>query len=269
MNKNIEVSVIIPMYNSERTIERALNSVISQTYQDNIEIIVINDGSKDNSLKIVEEYKVSLKNENIDMIIINKENGGVSSARNQGLKKAKGKYIALLDSDDEWYDKKLEVQIDLLKENKGIDLLGTTLNGKVFKQFFFKKFTKITQISVLDLIFKNFFQPSTVIFKKDILLTIGLFPENQKYAEEGNFFLKASNNFNCFLINECYLNFGDGKRGFGESGLSSNLKEMQKGELKNLKFALESKYISLFIYIVAYIYSQLKYFRRIVLTKAR
>ena len=82
--ENIDVSVIIPVYGVEKYIRQCLESVIDQTLK-SIEIIVVNDGTKDNSMKIVEEY---LNDRRIK--IINKENGGQSSARNAGLKEAKG-----------------------------------------------------------------------------------------------------------------------------------------------------------------------------------
>ncbi|MEH7440146.1 glycosyltransferase family A protein, partial [Neobacillus drentensis] len=94
------ISVVIPMYNSKDTIERALDSIKNQTAFHEIgEIIVVNDGSKDNSLEIVKRYSES--NKSMQIKIIDKENGGVSTARNAGLKMAQGEYIALLDSDDE------------------------------------------------------------------------------------------------------------------------------------------------------------------------
>ncbi len=92
---NIKVSVIIPVYNVEKYLRQCLDSVINQTLKD-IEIICVNDGSTDNSLKILEEY--ASKDNRIK--IINKENGGLSSARNAGLAASEGKYIHFLDSDD-------------------------------------------------------------------------------------------------------------------------------------------------------------------------
>ncbi|ELC8389842.1 glycosyltransferase family 2 protein [Clostridium perfringens] len=94
MNKPL-VSIIIPVYNSEKYLKRCLDSAINQS-EKNIEIIIINDGSKDNSLNIAMNY--SNKDNRIN--IINKKNGGISSARNCGLKYAKGKYVTFLDSDD-------------------------------------------------------------------------------------------------------------------------------------------------------------------------
>lgn len=89
------ISVIIPVYNVQNYIKKCLESIINQTYK-NLEIIIVNDGSTDNSLKICEEY--AQKDNRIR--IFNKENGGVSSARNFGLKNANGKYIGFIDSDD-------------------------------------------------------------------------------------------------------------------------------------------------------------------------
>lgn len=95
MENNIKVSVIIPVYNVENYLKKCLDSVINQTLK-NIEIICINDGSTDNSLKILEEY--SKKDNRI--IVLNQENQGQSIARNNGLKIAKGEFIGFVDSDD-------------------------------------------------------------------------------------------------------------------------------------------------------------------------
>ena len=110
MEKNIKVSVIVPVYNVEKYIRQCLESIINQTYK-NLEIIVVNDGTKDNSMKIVEEY---LSDERIK--VINKENGGIASARNRGIDEATGEYISFVDSDD-WlelntYEKLVEIIVD-------------------------------------------------------------------------------------------------------------------------------------------------------------
>lgn len=91
-------SIIIPVYNVENYIKKCLDSVFNQTYKD-YEVIVVNDGTKDNSMDIVKNY---------DVKIINQKNGGLSSARNKGVEKASGEYIIFLDSDDYWENKLLE-----------------------------------------------------------------------------------------------------------------------------------------------------------------
>ena len=92
-----EISIIIPIYNTQKYIEKCLRSLEKQTMK-NFEIILVNDGSTDNTEKIVKRYINEHKNLNI--IYIKKENGGLASARNCGVKRAKGKYISFLDSDD-------------------------------------------------------------------------------------------------------------------------------------------------------------------------
>ena len=92
---NIFVSIIIPIYNSEKYIEKCVESVVRQSYK-NIEIILVNDGSKDRSEEIINHYK------DIDgrIIVVKKKNGGLSDARNAGIKVARGKYLFFLDADD-------------------------------------------------------------------------------------------------------------------------------------------------------------------------
>ncbi len=90
-----KISVIIPVYNVEKFLPRCLDSIINSTYQ-NLEIICVNDGSTDGSLKVLKDYA----QRDGRIVIIDKENGGVSSTRNIGLEKACGEYIAFIDSDD-------------------------------------------------------------------------------------------------------------------------------------------------------------------------
>lgn len=91
----MKVSVIVPVYNVEKYIKKCLNSLVNQTL-DEVEIVVVNDGSPDNSQKIIDEYTKKYKN--IKSYV--KENGGLSDARNYGIKRATGKYISFVDSDD-------------------------------------------------------------------------------------------------------------------------------------------------------------------------
>ena len=260
-----EITVVIPMYNAENTIERALSSVVNQS-QGNflVEIIVVNDGSKDRSREVVENFIIQHKDFKINLI--NQSNAGVSKARNTGLRGAMGDYIALLDSDDAWLPEKLAVQIDCLEKNRSIDFLGASFDGLGIRN---KLDGELSKISFKDLLFKNYFQPSTIIFKKEVLSKIGYFEENQRYAEEGNYFMRVAREFNCFFLNKKLIIFGDGKAGFGESGLSANLKEMEKGELQNLRFAYKNDWISTPLYIFTVGFSILKYIRRILIVKMR
>lgn len=136
MNK---YSIIIPVYNVEKTLRRCLDSVINQTYK-NLEIICVNDGSKDNSLKILNEY--AKKDDRI--IIVNKENGGLASARNEGIKEVHGDIITFLDSDDWLEIDCIEYVNNIFEENKDIDVYrgdyyltdgNTKKNSKEYKRY--------------------------------------------------------------------------------------------------------------------------------------
>lgn len=102
--KNFSVSVIIPAYNASRTIIRTLDSLKSQTKIDLIkEILIVDDGLTNETVALIDDYKN--ENPNIPIIVLSKTNGGVSTARNAGIKPASGSWIGLCDSDDEWLPK--------------------------------------------------------------------------------------------------------------------------------------------------------------------
>src|SRR5437868_7134370 len=98
-----KVSVIIPTYNRGKLITRAVNSVLNQTFND-FEIIIVDDGSKDETKNILMPYQNQKKNR---IKYFYQENRGISAARNRGIKESTGEYIAFLDSDDEWVSDKL------------------------------------------------------------------------------------------------------------------------------------------------------------------
>lgn len=109
------VSVIIPVYNAAKFLDRTISSVLSQTYK-NIEMVLVDDCSKDNSAEIIKKYQQN----HLGIIYkLQEKNMGAAVARNTALCIARGQYVAFLDSDDEWLPDKLTKQIDLLKAKKG------------------------------------------------------------------------------------------------------------------------------------------------------
>lgn len=256
------------MYNSTSTIVRCIDSVVNQSYQNTrYEIIVVNDGSKDDSREVVEKYITESSNQNVDIVLVNQPNGGVSKARNAGLEKAQGDYIAFLDSDDAWKESKISIQMDVFhQQNLNVDFLATAFEEVYLKN---KQEGSLVKIYFKDLIIKNYFQPSTVVMRRRVFDTIGYFREDQKYAEEGNYFMRIAYNYNCYFLNSKLIEYGDGKSGFGMSGLSANLKEMEKGELMNLDYIYHNKMINFPTYAAAYIFSIAKYLRRLYIVKMR
>ena len=171
MNNTSLVSVIIPTYNRAHLIRRSVQSVLNQTYK-NLELIVVDDGSTDNTKEVIE----SIDDKRI--VYIKQENQGASAARNTGIDLAKGKYIAFQDSDDIWHSNKLKKQIDVLNKNNAdvvfckAFILGTLRKKKVpyfFKEGFLDKTQTALGIST-----------QTVVGKKDIFV-------NNKFDKEKRF----------------------------------------------------------------------------------
>ena len=114
MDYKFKISIIIPIYNSESYLDDVFTSLVNQTIGfENMQVILVNDGSKDKSEEICIKYRDMYKN----VVYILKENGGVSSARNEGLKYVEGKYINFIDSDDKWSENALLNMYDFMEEN--------------------------------------------------------------------------------------------------------------------------------------------------------
>lgn len=268
------VSVVIPYYNNENTIVRAIKSVLSQTYTE-IELILINDGSTDNSYNLVNEF-IEKNESKISLVNLEQENLGPSVARNKGILLAKGIYVAFLDADDTWEKEKLEIQVNLLNKNPKIDMLGCNFYINIqseddkIKKYFVKD--KLKKISFNAMLYKHFYATPCVIVKKSVLLEVGMFNENQKYMEDSLLFTQIARDYEAYMSNDFLVNTY--KKSFGESGLSGNIDEMQKYELKNFKFLYKensksNNKMSRLNYLSCYIFSMLKFIRRRVLVSIR
>ena len=137
MTDQTKLSVIIPVYNVEQYLPKCLASVVQQTLKD-IEIICVNDGSTDNCLKILEEFKS--KDNRIK--IINKENAGLGNARNTGLEEAKGEYISFIDSDDYIDENFFELLYNEAKEDDADVACGGIIRENDGEPYFFFFFSQ-------------------------------------------------------------------------------------------------------------------------------
>lgn len=254
-----KISVIIPMYNAARTVARAVDSVFKQTYNASYQVVVVNDGSTDNSLRIIQEYMEIFPDR--DICLINKPNGGVSSARNAGFLAAQGEWIALLDSDDEWVPEKIECQMNILYQHPNIDFLGCNLKGQQTRILWRLKKT-LSPIKVWELLIKMHPQTSTAIFKRSILQDVGFYNEKMRYAEDGEYWVRICHRKNCFFLPDELVIYDGGKAGFGVSGLSANISAMQQGQRQILKNAYGEHAINATQYIFFRLYAELKYWRR-------
>lgn len=264
-SKKFSISAVIPAFNASKSIERCLESVLRQTFPV-FEIIVINDGSTDNTVDVIFDFVE--KHHITNLKIINQQNSGVSSARNAGMKAASGNWIALLDSDDEWLPNKLERQIEVLNQNPEIDFIGTGRNGEFLKKIGFKKIGSLTKVTAKQLLIKYVFATPTVLLKKSVLVNQKIqFDSNQSHTEDNKFFIAFCNNNSCYLLNESLVLTGGGKQHIGHSGLSSNITKMEIGELRNLVFAYKNNVINFVELFFLALLSGIRYFRRIFIFK--
>ena len=257
------ISVVIPAYNSKDSIVETLNSVVSQTAFDLIEeVLVIDDGSTDETADIVKKAF-----NNIEKIrVISKSNGGVSSARNMGIKLAKGEWIALLDSDDVWLNNKIAEQVMYIKKHPEIIFIGCGRNvekveiGERIEDNLYK-------LRLKDILVKVWPHTSTALIKATVFDEVGMFNEEYKYAEDGELWNRIIIKHPIYYISDSLEIAGGKKKQFGERGLSANIKEMHNGVIRNYKIVKNNHSISCMHYIMLKLYEDVKYVRRIILTR--
>lgn len=254
------ISVIIPCFNSEQTILRALNSVINQTYQ-KFEIIIVDDGSIDNTKDLIESF---LKDKKVRYKYIYQKNSGPSTARNNGVQNAIGEYMAFLDSDDEWHLKKLELQMKIIKE-KNLLFLGSTYTYDDLKDEKIEK-VELKKFNFKKLIWSNKFSTPGVIIKKSFFEELGGFDISMKYAEDYDLWLRASLKEGLYLVVTPKL-FRLYKAAYGNAGLSSHMYPMYKGELYLLKKLKQEKSLNMVEYFVISSYVLFKFIRRYIIKK--
>lgn len=216
--KIVEISIIIPIYNVEKYLSKCLDSIYSLKL-DNKEIILINDGSRDNSFEIAKKYKEKYKE---NTILINQQNQGLSEARNIGMKKAKGKFILFIDSDDFVDTKVLEIflnkglayNVDILIGNSSSyydennirkDYFSPKLKslGEMTGKFFLEKRIqkKCFYLGVWrNLYRKNFLLENNLFFEKGLLFEDTLFTpkafylaKKVRYTEEYFYYYRQNN----------------------------------------------------------------------------
>lgn len=261
----ILVTCIIPMYNSSQTILRALNSIKFQNFDGSFQIIVVDDGSIDNSVILVEKFR----DENLDLCIdiFKKKNGGVSSARNFAMDHATGEYIAFLDSDDEWNKEKIQIQIEIMVKNPQIDLLGCRNSTSTSVTLPQSDNLPLIKLNSFNYVLKTSLITSSVIMRRLIYVEIGGFNENMRYSEDMNYWLRAMQKFNCYLLVLPLIILESNNLVKHSGGLSTKRWEMEKGELENIKYIYKTKQINLMQYFLATVFSLLKYLRRLILLK--
>ena len=195
---NLVVSVIIPVYNAEKYLCECIESALNQTYKE-IEVIAINDGSTDNSLKILEQYSDRIK-------VISKPNGGTSSALNLGIKNMKGEWFKWLSADDVLYPNAIEELIfeaKKLKNKKNIlysnyDIINS--EGDIIKQFIEPDYNELSSFDFNVILLDRYIgNGTTSLIHKSALDEYGIFDETIGFAEDYELWLRFC------LIHGCRL----------------------------------------------------------------
>lgn len=192
-----KISIIIPCYNCAKTLERCLDSVFSQNYSD-VEVIAVNDGSKDSTLEILHRYANVHKN----LIVIDKANAGVSSARNDAIKIASGDYLEFLDSDDNFlFDDVLQRNVRLLEENN-VDAVIFNFTHPCFQTYLPSGVYDLKNKSDFKKYYQDFFyssMPWNKLFRREVITD--LYDESMAFAEDELFNLANLKNIHKVYIN--------------------------------------------------------------------
>jgi glycosyltransferase involved in cell wall biosynthesis len=188
INKNPTVSVIIPTYNYADYLPEAIESVLKQTFRD-IEVILVDDGSTDNTPQIVQKYLT-----NPLVHYVRKENGGQASAKNRGIIESTGEFIAFLDADDIWFSNKLELQLQLFGKNPHT---GVVYSRRIYIDPSGKPLPtiqrKLHRGSILNKIYiTNFVCFSSSIVRKNCFQRLGLFDEKLRFSEDYDFWIRVA-----------------------------------------------------------------------------
>lgn len=232
INQDFKISVIIPLYNHEKFIKEAIQSVLNQTYK-NFELIVIDDGSRDNSLKIAQSFNDER------LRVISQENRGAHNTINRGLDLATGEFLTILNSDDVYEKERLEKCIAYLLDNPDAHLVASYIKiiNESGKNQGIKKgwknmepwavpnkersFAKDDDF-VKNLLMSNFISTtSNMVFTKKLYAEIGGM-RNLRFAHDWDFALRAAEYGKCVLIEEPLM----GYRIHGNNTISTNRKHM-------------------------------------------
>ena len=233
-NSVLNVSVIIPTYNRKNLLKRALHSASSQTFVPQ-EIIVVDDGSSDGTKDWVLERFPCVR-------YISQDNSGVSSARNRGIREAKGSWIAFLDSDDEWMPDKLEKQEIAINDSKEAWLCHTNeiwiRNGIRVNQM--KKHQKYGGDVFENCLDICRISPSSALIKKEVFEMVGLFDESLKVCEDYDLWLRITAVLPVIFLDEQLII----KYGGHADQLSRVDNGIEQYRIKSLEKILRSEFLS-------------------------
>jgi len=257
------VSVVLPTYNSAQTVHRALSSVLAQTLQP-FEIIVVDDGSTDDTVSIVEDLSRGLPPGLLKLLKL-ESNQGCYYARNAGWDMAQGQFIALLDSDDSWHPRKLEIQADYMIGHDEVALTAhrcTCLTDSCHSHAPIGQDYSATRIARwhLAVAFRDVWTTS-IMMKRDLPFR---FDPVKRYSGDRLLLLQVA--LSGFQIRRLDVSLGyNYKIAYGQAGLSRDLWETERSELDNFRQLRQMRLLNRGQEMLFKAWSLLKYVRRVCL----
>lgn len=255
------VAVVIPTFNSSLTIERALESVVSQTRPPN-EVLVIDNASSDDTVPIVRAF--ATRHQSVAWTIeVSPTNVGPGAARNRGWNLAKSEFLAFLDSDDSWHPEKLRLQGEIVRT-----FPETVLFGHQYLVLHQDDMTPrkpaessaqvIDRFELHHFLIRNRLSTPTVILRREITQR---FPTDFWYGEDYALWLKLVAMYGSAIFQRCALTYLH-KSTYGESGLSANMAQMHRGEILAINHLRQSGDIGLLSGSLTTAWMKVKYARR-------
>lgn len=247
------VSIIIPVYNRKKYINRAIDSVFSQSFYD-FEVIIIDDGSEDNVKEVLADYA---KDKRFKYVYQN--NQGVSVALNNGIAKSNGRYVSLLHSDDYWCDNdKLKKQVSFLEKNKDFSLIGGGIirikeDKTIVNKILFPEDDEKIRKAML---FSCLFASSAVIFTKKAYLSSGGFDKKLEVCEDWDLWLRMGMIGKFYNFQEYFACYQESKKSLSNSfyrkSLLNNIKIVKKYK-NNYPFFRKALLLRFFYYLYSFI----------------
>lgn len=236
------VSIITPVYNGQDFLRRSIKSVLAQTYQ-NWELLLIDDGSSDNSVQIIENY---LEDDRIKLLR-NELNSGIPATRNKGIENSHGEFIALLDQDDEWLPQKLEKQVNkFLEDDDSFGLIYSNVEVRTDQGIVTERKKEIEpevdiQSNLKLILTRNLITSPTVMIKRRALTEVGLFDESIRWGgDDYDLWIRIAHKYKFDYIDEVLCIRYEHQQNYSADKKRMMLKTIELGKRYVEEFGLES-----------------------------
>jgi len=240
-----KISVILPVYNSEKYLGEAIASILNQSFSD-FELIILNDGSTDNSKNVIESFNDKR------IVLVDQSNLGLAATLNRGIMMARGELIARQDNDDVSLPDRLEKQIEFLESNPHISLLGTAAeiideSGKSTGRY--HKHSTDSTVLKFNLLFNNPFVHSSIVFRRSVLGLVGDYSTDPLFFEDHNLWSRIARVSGVSNLNACLVKYRELTSSMSRS-TQDYVKRVNRQSVNNILFycpELQASHVELIV----------------------